>query len=53
MDKDGKGQRKLEDSGGGILPEMEGHDLEQNRNLIYRIASHDVVSVSHVLHPIT
>ena len=32
MDKDSKGQRKLEDSrgrgGGGLLPSMEGHSLE-------------------------
>ena len=25
MDKDSKGQRKLEDSGGGLLPAVEGH----------------------------
>ena len=31
MDKDSKGQRKLEDSGGGLLPAVEGHSLEQNR----------------------
>ena len=29
MDKDSKGQRKLEDSDGGLLPTMEGHSLEQ------------------------
>ena len=28
MDKDSKGQRKLEDSGGGLLPAVEGHSLE-------------------------
>ena len=28
MDKDSKGQRKMEDSGGGLLPAMEGHSLE-------------------------
>ena len=26
-----KGQRKLEDSGGGLLPEVEGHSLESHR----------------------
>ena len=31
MDKDSKGQRKMEDSGGGLLPAVEGHSLEQNR----------------------
>ena len=31
MDKDSKGQRKLEDSGGGLLPAVEGHSVEQNR----------------------
>ena len=31
MDKDWKGQRKLEDSGGGLLPAVEGHSLEYNR----------------------
>ena len=31
MDKDSKGQRKLEDSGGGLLPAVEGHILEKNR----------------------
>ena len=31
MDKDSKGQRKLEDSGGELLPAVEGHGLEQNR----------------------
>ena len=30
MDKDSKGQRKMEDSGGGLLPAVEGHSLEQN-----------------------
>ena len=30
MDKDSKGQRKLEDSGGGLLPAVEGHSLAQN-----------------------
>ena len=28
MDKDSKGQRKMEDSGGGLLPAVEGHSLE-------------------------
>ena len=28
MDKDSKGQRKLEDSGGGLHPAVEGHSLE-------------------------
>ena len=28
MDKDSKGQRKLEDSSGGLLPAVEGHSLE-------------------------
>ena len=32
MDKDSKGQRKIEDSGGGLLPAVERHSLEQNRN---------------------
>ena len=33
MDKDTKGQRMLEDSGGGLglLPAVEGHGLEWNR----------------------
>ena len=31
MDKDSKGQRKLEDSGEGLLPAVEGHSLEQSR----------------------
>ena len=31
MDEDSKGQRKLEDSGGGLLPAVEGHSLEKNR----------------------
>ena len=31
MDKDRKGLRKLEDSGGGLLPAVEGHSLEKNR----------------------
>ena len=31
MDKDSKGQRKLEDSGRGLLPAVEGHSLEKNR----------------------
>ena len=26
--KDSKGQRKMEDSGGGLLPAVEGHSLE-------------------------
>ena len=33
MDKDCKGQRKL-DSGGGLLPAMEGHSLEWNKTEI-------------------
>ena len=28
VDKESKGQRKLEDSGGGLLPAVEGHSLE-------------------------
>ena len=28
MDEDSKGQRKREDSGGGLLPAVEGHSLE-------------------------
>ena len=31
MDKDGKGQRKMEDFGGGLLPAVEGHSLEEKR----------------------
>ena len=31
MDKDSKGQRKIEDSGGGLLPAVDGHILEWNR----------------------
>ena len=31
MDKNSKGQRKLEDSGGGLPPALEGHSLELNR----------------------
>ena len=31
MDKDSKVQRKMEDSGGGLLPVVEGHSLEYNR----------------------
>ena len=31
MDKDSKGQRKSQDSGGGLCPAVEGHSLEQNR----------------------
>ena len=31
MDKDSKGQRKLEDSGRVLLPAVKGHSLEQNR----------------------
>ena len=27
-DKDSKGQRKMEDSGGGLLPAVEGHRIE-------------------------
>ena len=32
MVKDSKGQRKMEDFGGGLLPAVEGHSLEQNRS---------------------
>ena len=28
MDKDSKGQRKMEDPGGGLLPAVEGNSLE-------------------------
>ena len=28
MDEDSKGQRKMEDSGEGLLPAVEGHSLE-------------------------
>ena len=31
MDKDSKGQGKMEDSGGGLLSAVEGHSLEYNR----------------------
>ena len=31
MDKDSKGQRQLQDSGRGLLPAVEGHNLELNR----------------------
>ena len=31
MDNDNKGQRKMEDSGGGLLSAVEEHNLEQNR----------------------
>ena len=31
MNKDSKGQRKMEDFGGGLLPAVQGHSLEQNR----------------------
>ena len=31
MDKDSKGQRKMENSGGGLLAAVEGHSLEWNR----------------------
>ena len=31
MDEDSKGQRKMKDSGGGLLPAVEGNGLEQNR----------------------
>ena len=31
MDKGSKGQRKSEDSGGGLLPAVEGHSPEYNR----------------------
>ena len=35
MDKDSKGQRKMEDSGGGLLTAVEGHSLEQKRIIEY------------------
>ena len=28
LDRDTKGQRKVEDCGGGLLPVVEGHSLE-------------------------
>ena len=31
MDEDSKGQRELEDTGGGLLPAVEGHSPEYNR----------------------
>ena len=31
MDNDSKGQKKM-DSGGGLLPVVEGHSLEKNKN---------------------
>ena len=31
MNKDSKEQRKMEDSGGELLPTVEGHSLEYNR----------------------
>ena len=31
MDKDSKGQRKMEDSGGGLLPAVEGHSVDSDR----------------------
>ena len=31
VDKDRKGQREMEDSGGGLLPAAEGHSPEKNR----------------------
>ena len=31
IDKDRKGHRRLENSGGGLLPAMEGHSLGHNR----------------------
>ena len=31
MYKVSKGQRKMKDSGEGLLPAVEGHSLEQNR----------------------
>ena len=33
-DKVSKGQRKLEDSGGGLLPAVERHSLEYNRIVV-------------------
>ena len=33
MNKGSKGQRELENSGGGLLPAVEGDSLEQNRHL--------------------
>ena len=32
MEKDSKGQRKLEDSGGGLLPAVERHRLEEEKS---------------------
>ena len=37
MAKDCKGQRKLEDSGGWLLPAVEGHSLEKFRTEQNRI----------------
>ena len=31
MDKNTKGQRKMQDPGSGLLPAVEGHSVEQNR----------------------
>ena len=38
MDKDSKGQRKLEDSGAGLLPAVEGLSLGQQGAVWTRIA---------------
>ena len=44
MDKDSKGQRKMEESGGGLLPAVEGHSLEQNRiEQVFCLHVHQVV----------
>ena len=37
MDKDNKVHRKLEDSGKGLLPAVEGHSLEKNKRKIETI----------------
>ena len=41
MDKDSKRQRELEDYGGGLLPAVEGHNLE-----LHRIEQKEVQSLS-------
>ena len=33
MDTDSKGQRKMENSGGGLLPAVEGHSTEYRKEL--------------------
>ena len=40
MDKDSKGRRKMEDSGGGLLPAVEGHSLEYNGIVTLRLKQH-------------